>query len=251
MALQRTHLLIFCNQYLQAKYQQHVVLNMAMAWYQVIVQLSGQDDTDVKSFDELYQIGKESNNTLLLFNVVVSQMCVHCWFKDYTAIMKLSEKHPAPAAKRILTNNRCFYEGIAALNLARQQPSEPKYRVIGENAVKDVSKLEQMNTWTFENRFLLLQAELYFLNQDYEAAEHAYIASIKSAKDHKIMNEEALANELFGAFCIERQMGDKGLKHLRIALDLYKQWGAIKKAADLEQFIEETVVDAPTVYENH
>ena len=35
-------------------------------------------------------------------------------------------------------------------------------------------------------------------------------------------------------------MGDKGMKYLFIALDLYKQWGAMTmdKAADLEQFIK-------------
>ena len=101
-----------------------------------------------------------------------------------------------------------------------------------------MSKVEQINRWTFENKFLLLRAELHYLNQDYEAAENAYIASIKSAKDHKFMNEEAMANELFGMFCIENQMGDQGLKHLCIALDLYKQWGAMNKAADLEKFIQ-------------
>ena len=209
---------------------------MAMAWYRVLVQLSGQDDTDVKSFDELHQIGKESNNTLLLFNVFVSQMWVHFWFKDYTAITKLCENHPAPAAKLWNAMN-CVYEGVAALNLARQQPYEPKYRVIGEKAAKDMSKFEQINRWTFENKSLLLQAELHYLNQDYEAAENAYIASIESAKDHKFINEEAMANELFGVFCTENQMSDKGMKHLRIALDLYNQWGAMNKAADLEQFI--------------
>ena len=106
---------------------------MAMAWYRVLVQLSGQDDTGVKSFDE---VGKESNNTLLLFIVIIGQMCVNFWFRDYTAIMKLCEKHPAPTAKCFLSTMRCLFEGIAALNLARQQPYEPKYRVIGEKAVK-------------------------------------------------------------------------------------------------------------------
>ena len=52
------------------------------------------------------------------------------------------------------------------------------------------------------------------------------------------MNDEAMANELFGIFCIDNQMGDKGMKHLRIALDLYKQWGAMSKAADLQKLIE-------------
>ena len=208
-----------------------------MAYYRVLVQLSGQDDTDVKSFHELYQIGTESNNSQLLFIVTVSQMCLHFLFMDFTAIMKLCEKRPAPAAKRTLTTMHCLYEGVAALNLARQQPYEPKYRVIGEKAVKDMSKFEQINRWTFENKSLLLQAELHYLNQDYEAAENAYIASIESAKDHKFMNEEAMANELFGIFCIENQMGDKGMKHLRIALDLYTQWGAMNKAADVEKLI--------------
>ena len=108
-----------------------------MAWYRVLVQLSGHNDTDVKSFDELYQIGQ--NNSQLLFIVILNQMCLHFWFRDYTAIMKLCDKHPAPAGKRILTTMRCLFEGIAALNLARQQPNEPKYRVIGEKAVKDMS----------------------------------------------------------------------------------------------------------------
>ena len=103
-----------------------------------------------------------------------------------------------------------------------------------------MSKFEKINQWTFENKSLLLQAELHHLNQDYEAARNAYIASIKSAKDHKFMNEEAMANELFGVFCIQNQMIDEeGMKHLRIALDLYKQWGALNKAAVLEQFIKD------------
>ena len=41
-------------------------------------------------------------------------------------------------------------------------------------------------------------------------------------------------------FCIENQLSDEeGMKHLRIALDLHKQWGALNKAAVLEQFIKD------------
>ena len=198
------------------------------------MQLSGQDDTDVKSFDELYQVGKEPNNTFLLFNVIVSQIYTQFWFKDYRAIMKLCEKHPALAAKRILTTMRCLFEGIAALNIARQQPNEPKYREIGEKAVKDMSKFDQINCWTYENKSLLLQAELHYLNEDYEAAENAYIASIKSAQDNKFIHEEAMANKLFGVFCIENKMADKGVHCLGVALRLYKKWGGTNKADDLQ-----------------
>ena len=229
------------NHYEQAKYQQHVTLNMAMAHYIVLLQLSGKNDDDVKSFNELYQIGEDSNNKLLLFHVIVGQLYMHFWFRDYAAIMKLCEKHPAPPAKRILTTMRCLFEGIAALNIARRQCNEPKYRKIGEKAVNDMAKFEQFNRWTFENKSLLLQAELHYLNQDFKAAEEAYLTSINSAKEHKFIHDEAMANELFGLFCIENKMDDKGTKHLCVALDLYKQWGAMNKAADLQKYIEQKV----------
>ena len=194
------------TKYAQAKYQQNVVLNMAMSTYQTLVRVSGKGNIEeLMTFEELQEIGEKSSNNLLLHVVFISQICVHFWFRDYRALMKLCAKHPAPNHKRILDTMRCFWEGTAALNLARQQANEPKYREIGEKAVKDMAKFEQLNKWTWENKFLLLQAELHYLNQDLRAAEDAYLASIKSAKAHKFIHEEAMANELFGIFCIENR----------------------------------------------
>ena len=84
----------------------------------------------------------------------------------------------------------------------------------------------------------MLQAELHYLEGDLESAEAFYKASIKSARHHKFIHEEALACELYGIFCIENHAVDKGLKQLHIAPDKYKQWGAIKKANKLLLFID-------------
>lgn len=62
--------------------------------------------------------------------------------------------------------------------------------------------------------------------------------SIKSAHEHKFIHDEALGYELYGIFCIENHRVDKGVNLLRTALSKYMQWGARKKAEDLQEFID-------------
>ena len=90
----------------------------------------------------------------------------------------------------------------------------------------------------FENRRLLLQAELHYLNGQLEAAEEAYQASAKSAREHKFFGEEACAYELYGVFCVENGMLEKGLTQLRIAVGKYEEWGARRKANEVQLFAD-------------
>ncbi|KAL7538350.1 hypothetical protein ACHAXR_011289 [Thalassiosira sp. AJA248-18] len=104
-----------------------------------------------------------------------------------------------------------------------------------------MSNLALVSEWNWLNKSLLLKAELHYLNGSYQSAENAYKASITSAREHKMINEEALANELYGIFCIENKMVDKGIEQLHTAVDKYKEWGANKKADDLQLFIGEQI----------
>ncbi|KAL7530281.1 hypothetical protein ACHAXR_003401 [Thalassiosira sp. AJA248-18] len=104
-----------------------------------------------------------------------------------------------------------------------------------------MSNLALVNQWNFLNKSQLLKAELHYLNRDFKSAEDAYKASIKSAREHKLIHEEALANELYGIFCIENMKVDKGIEQLHIAVGKYKQWGANKKADKLQLFIDEKI----------
>ena len=127
----------------------------------------------------------------------------------------------------------------------KSQTSQSKWRVIGEEAVKVLSNYATLNEWTFQNKYLLLQAELHYLNQDLDSAENAFKASIESAISHKMTHELALATELFGIFYIENNWKDKGLDQLRVALKKYEEWGAVSKVLDIEQYIL-TLIDHPS-----
>eukprot|EP01083_Nonionella_stella_P224470 799006_1 len=109
---------------------------------------------------------------------------------------------------------------------------------MGEKAVIIMAKSEIISKWNFENKSKLVQAELYYLDGDLESAEIAYNSSIMSAREHKFINEEALACELYGTFFVENGMVSKGTVQLNLALDKYKKWGAMKKANELQKFID-------------
>jgi len=124
----------------------------------------------------------------------------------------------------------------AALNLARNTKNE-NWSKVGENAVHSMSRLVQYSSWNFENKLLLLEAELYYLNERFSMAELAYVSSITSARDHKFINEEAMANELFGIYLVENKKVDRGIEQLEMSYKKYMQWGAFNKARDVEAFI--------------
>ncbi len=89
--------------------------------------------------------------------------------------------------------------------------------------------------WNFENKLLLLKAERSFSSGDITGDETFYQLSIKSAQDHKFIHEEALAHELFGHFNMENGKSSIGQNHLDTACELYKKWGAYRKAESMKK----------------
>ena len=136
-----------------------------------------------------------------------------------------------------MTQCSTLTKNAAALNLARDT-KQAEWRRMGEKAVAKMSQMECMSKWNFENKRMLLEAELHYLNGRHTMAELAYQSSIASAYDHKFIHEEALACELFAIYLVENKKVEKGLRQLQIAHDKYKQWGALKKAHAVKEFIE-------------
>jgi len=225
------------------KYQQRNELYGAMSMLNLCSYLSERTnaEVDVKSFDELDNIAEQTNSVHLLFHNFISRLALHFWMREYKQVADLSntfsENHPSSQQNRTLNIVRVFYEGIAYLNLARDT-KQIKWKILGERAVTWMSNLVSVSKWNFEHKSKLLQAELHYLKGELGSAEAAYKASINSAHDHKYTSEESLARELYGFFCVENHMADKGLEQLHIAQGMYEQWGARKKVAKLQLFID-------------
>lgn len=213
-----------------------------MANFRACLHLTGksEDEAGIKSYDELEKIGEATKSNLLQWRLLAVQLSNLWYDHDWIKLINLSEKHPPASVgfNRVAASARSLYVGIASLKLARQTHQSSKYKSIGEDAIKKISKCAELSPWNYQHRLQCLRAEYSYLNGDLEGAEKQYNASIESAIAHKYFNEEAFVRELYGIFCIENKMVEKGVGQLHLSLQKYKDWGAMKKVKDLQKFID-------------
>mmetsp|Transcript_3115 Transcript_3115/g.6865 ORF Transcript_3115/g.6865 Transcript_3115/m.6865 type:complete len:754 (+) Transcript_3115:1916-4177(+) len=228
------------------KHRRINVLRSLMSCFNATIALIGNgdlcslDDTkiEMKSNEDLYEIADQTQNTYLMHNLIMAEIYVHCYFRDHISSIKLVERCRVTSSSKRLMDFYCvFFEGISALSLARDTRQE-KWKIIGERTINTISKMAEYSNWNFENKLRLLQAEYHYVNGRNAMAELSYQASIISAREHRFINEEALACELYGMFLVENKDIQKGVPQLQNALERYTQWGALKKATDVKEFIE-------------
>ncbi|KAL9184861.1 hypothetical protein ACHAXT_002638 [Thalassiosira profunda] len=226
-----------------AHYHQTAILYLCMSYLNSCCYLTGKDSSDVScmSMEELSDIG-EKTMPILEWQVFVHMCGTHFWSRDYRKLAELSaryrsEQYPHSQQRRILHVIQSFYEGIAFLWLARTT-QQSKYRTLGEQTVNHAAEMTSISRWNNENKAMLLQAELFYVDGDLLSAEAAYKASIMSAHEHKFVHEEALAYELHGVFCVENGMVTNGLEQLRAAIDRYRKWGAAKVAKRVQIYVD-------------
>lgn len=85
-----------------------------------------------------------------------------------------------------------------------------------------------------KHKWALVEAERARVASDEAAAIPRYREAIRLAQDNHFPQEEALANEAFGRFWLERGDGEVALVHLSRAHQQYRLWGAAEKVRRME-----------------
>uniref|UniRef100_A0A7S2KE53 Uncharacterized protein n=1 Tax=Skeletonema marinoi TaxID=267567 RepID=A0A7S2KE53_9STRA len=134
-----------------------------------------------------------------------------------------------------------FYIGLISFWLARKSKDGQHWIERGKSSKLALKKWAESSSWTFENKWYLLEAEESFCNNNYDAAKTYYDKAISSAKDHKFINEEALACELAAYFYLELGQKDKALELFLLAHEKYHEWGAFGKCTSLYEFVSSSI----------
>ena len=96
---------------------------------------------------------------------------------------------------------------------------------------------ENDSKWNFEQKYFLLEAERAFTDGDVEAAATAYDKAIETAKEHRFVNEQALASERAALFYLEHGNVGQARRYLEKSRSLYAAWGAKRKVDDIDTWI--------------
>lgn len=92
----------------------------------------------------------------------------------------------------------------------------------------------ESNPQNYENKYFLLKAEYFRITHQESRSISYYQQSIKAAKKSGFIQEEAFAHELLGKFYLKLDDKDAAKTHLRMAYELYSNWGAISKLLHME-----------------
>lgn len=91
-----------------------------------------------------------------------------------------------------------------------------------------------LNPATFQNRSAMVNAELARVEKRWLEAQDLYELAIRSAREYGYVHNEAIANELAGAFYEARNFEKIATAYFRDARLGYLRWGADGKARQLE-----------------
>jgi tetratricopeptide (TPR) repeat protein len=231
--------------YNKAKKKFFVSFNPALGDLYTLLALTG--DTD-ESIESIFATTRKENEDILLQRYDISKVETAArvvyyhrvlrsfWFRDYETVLNCSKKYDQYNKTKELLRSvdiwMVLFFGIACFVVSRKD-NNIRLMSDGEQQLTTMQKWEHACKWNFENKALLLQAEFYYARKEHEQAKACYERSIASAKQHNFLHEEALANEMFGIFCVETGDSARAASVLEEARRLYQQWGAHEKASRL------------------
>ena len=188
---------------------------------------------NISNEDELLLKGSEIGQSALIQFIYLCRLILAYWFQNYEDAALNAELY-GQDHMRFIDIYHVFYEGFTALRMAQKGLDTEKWIAKGEAAVATFKTWEGYCNWNFENKYMLLSAELLFVKGEREEAQKQYEAAIDSAKKHKFLHEEGLAMELLGLFHKDAGNTEDAKTMFNNARDCYEEWGASAVVERLE-----------------
>ncbi|SHH04092.1 AAA family ATPase [Massilia sp. CF038] len=135
--------------------------------------------------------------------------------------------------------NEATHHFYHALTMAALYPDAPRERQVRFMAALQ-DKQDRLRAWAahcpanFDNRYLLVAAEMARIQGRDMEAMRAYDGALASARASGFVQHEALAAELAAAFYRQRGFDKIAVTYARDALTAYGRWGAYAKMRELE-----------------
>jgi len=125
-----------------------------------------------------------------------------------------------------------FYEGLIASVMIKKKKDVAKWERTLNESISSFTKWSASAPENYMNKLALIEAEMAVIRGS-ELASDLYEKSIELAKCNNFLNEEALACEREAIFLIKNGKNDKASKFMSRSYDVYLDWGAKAKAANL------------------
>lgn len=118
-----------------------------------------------------------------------------------------------------------LFEGLTAFQRARSE-NDSQLMELGHSAIALYQSWVGHSSWNFQNKLALLEAESHFCKGEHKQAEEKYHSAIQYSRQHRFVQEEGLAMELFAKFHKACGNMDEYITMRESARECYKRWEA-------------------------
>ena len=237
-------------QYQRSSKQKYLVPASVLLYYHVIALREGLHILDSGRVDDIPTI---SEIETLVSNVAVHSMSkVYCLVRailfrqlqlgnDSLDIMNLSDSIGEKKIQlRPIFAIGIFYEGLMCFLSSMAATDSMKATLIskGQSILTRIRCWCGYSSWNWENKLLLLIAtEMHTLGND-DAAKPLYISSIQSARQHRFIQEEAIASELAGDLSYKQGHQIDSYALYMNSIRCYIEWDALAVAMRVQSSVE-------------
>lgn len=193
----------------------------------------------------------ESLDTLSLQFWPWYRMMLCCLFQEYTRAAQ--ESKLCRGVELFPNGNPVFayaavFHSLSAIGLYRQT-GRGRWRAIRETQrqAKFVKSKALLVPSVCSCKHFLLKAELAWLQGKHRVVLYMYNNSISCAKGNGLPFDEALAHERFARYNLEHSRDlEKASQSFGQAVELYRSWGAVAKANQLQEELHRLLVKHPS-----
>ena len=127
-----------------------------------------------------------------------------------------------------------LYQSLTILQLLDSQDQSVELKEKFERNLAKIRLWAEHAPMNFQHKLELLLAERARIDGDVGVAIDYYEAAIAGARENEYIREEALANELYGRFWLQRGNSSIARIYIKEAYALYRDWGANSIVQHLE-----------------
>jgi predicted ATPase/signal transduction histidine kinase len=253
--------------------RQTIQLDYLLIQYQAVLNLTGESQNPCALEGEMYKesemlaLHERRHDYTALFKYHFQKSILLYLFGDYEAALQ----HNSTALGYVKAVTGLYIKSLvyfyhALTRIALHNSLSGTARI--ENALRIRVAMGKVRRWAksspenFAHKILLLEAEWkrvqYAPVSDSSVPApsrkpssllllHLYQEAIELAQRSGFKQEEALANELAGQYCLQMQNPAVAELYLRNAYRVYKEWGAVAKCKDVERRFSQFVFGVHTV----
>lgn len=181
-------------------------------------------------------------------DVLCSAEMLACYSRYMTHVLfgRYSQAYPYIVRSAVLVrkyssplledSTHCMFSGLVSAGLYEQADEREKKEHMANlrASIRQLKKLAARSPVNYRHKYLLLKAEYARLRLREDEAESFYMQTIEDAREQALYHNLGIAAERLAVYGLQRGKLSLARLYMLEAYEAYMQWGALTKAADLQ-----------------